>query len=271
METPNFDPGGGETSQGSGEGAETVVANNGGPSVAEGATERSDENMDIPSGSAGTGSSSGEDSGSGGHQAEGDAMIVDDDDTPMVASKARGASARKGPCWPQERRKETSDSDSGITGVCSGSADSERQPGKLVNPEDSRVADPSDPEQVVDSTLTRLSKLSIPSLTARDVSSGRAPTAPVTRRVANPSAPAHPETTQITPRSGPFSTPAKGEDVNVASLPPKPKMGQVYQAIRSCRGLAPIVVPGASELWKLVELAEAWANEACKILQLKVV
>lgn len=45
---------------------------------------------------------------------------------------------------------------------------------------------------------------------------------------------------------------------------------QVYQAIRSCRGLAPVFIPGASELEKLVASAEAWASKACEILKIKV-
>lgn len=44
----------------------------------------------------------------------------------------------------------------------------------------------------------------------------------------------------------------------------------MYQAIRSCRGVAPIFIPGASELFKLVEPAEAWAVEACKTLKIQV-
>ena len=42
------------------------------------------------------------------------------------------------------------------------------------------------------------------------------------------------------------------------------------QAIRSCRGLGSIFIPGASELEKLVAPAEAWATEACDILKIKV-
>lgn len=45
---------------------------------------------------------------------------------------------------------------------------------------------------------------------------------------------------------------------------------QVYQAIRSCRGLAPMFIPGASELEKLVASAEAWASKACEVLKIKV-
>lgn len=45
---------------------------------------------------------------------------------------------------------------------------------------------------------------------------------------------------------------------------------QVFQAIRSCRGLAPVFIPGASELEKLVAPAEAWATEACNMLKIKV-
>ncbi|CAN0228914.1 unnamed protein product, partial [Ectocarpus sp. 12 AP-2014] len=54
------------------------------------------------------------------------------------------------------------------------------------------------------------------------------------------------------------------------ALPPKPKMSQVCQAIRSCRGLAHVFIPGASELEKLVAPAEAWAKEACDMLKIKV-
>ncbi|CAM9637695.1 unnamed protein product, partial [Ectocarpus sp. 13 AM-2016] len=54
------------------------------------------------------------------------------------------------------------------------------------------------------------------------------------------------------------------------ALPPKPKMSQVCQAIRSCRGLAHVFIPGASELEKLVAPAEAWAKEACDVLKIKV-
>ncbi|CAM9246781.1 unnamed protein product [Ectocarpus sp. 6 AP-2014] len=53
------------------------------------------------------------------------------------------------------------------------------------------------------------------------------------------------------------------------ALPPKPKMSQVCQAIRSCRGLAHVFIPGASELEKLVAPAEAWAKEACDMLKIK--
>ena len=45
---------------------------------------------------------------------------------------------------------------------------------------------------------------------------------------------------------------------------------KVYQAVRSCRGLAPVFIPGASELEKLVAPAEAWAAEACNMLKIKV-
>lgn len=45
---------------------------------------------------------------------------------------------------------------------------------------------------------------------------------------------------------------------------------QVYQAMRSCRGIAPVCIPGASELEDLVASAEAWAAEACRILKIKV-
>lgn len=45
---------------------------------------------------------------------------------------------------------------------------------------------------------------------------------------------------------------------------------KVCQAIRSCRGLGSIFIPGASELEKLVAPAEAWATEACDILKIKV-
>lgn len=45
---------------------------------------------------------------------------------------------------------------------------------------------------------------------------------------------------------------------------------QVYQAIRSCRGVAPVLILGASELPKLVAPAEAWAVEACRTLKIKV-
>ncbi|CAB1102142.1 unnamed protein product [Ectocarpus sp. CCAP 1310/34] len=53
------------------------------------------------------------------------------------------------------------------------------------------------------------------------------------------------------------------------ALPPKPKMSQVCQAIRSCRGLANVFIPGAPELEKLVAPAEAWAKEACDMLKIK--
>ncbi|CAM9103685.1 unnamed protein product [Laminaria digitata] len=65
-------------------------------------------------------------------------------------------------------------------------------------------------------------------------------------------------------------TPVVGESGESSALPPKPKMSQVYQAIRSCRGLAPVLIPGASELLKLVASAEAWASKACEILKIKI-
>eukprot|EP00904_Undaria_pinnatifida_P009167 jgi/Undpi1/5380/HiC_scaffold_2.g00661.m1 len=61
-----------------------------------------------------------------------------------------------------------------------------------------------------------------------------------------------------------------GEGGESPALPPKPKMSQVYQAIRSCRGLAPVSIPGSSELEKLVASAEAWASKACEILKIKI-
>lgn len=45
---------------------------------------------------------------------------------------------------------------------------------------------------------------------------------------------------------------------------------KVCQAIRSCRGLAPVFIPGGSELEKLVPPAEAWAREACRVLNINV-
>ena len=44
----------------------------------------------------------------------------------------------------------------------------------------------------------------------------------------------------------------------------------MYQTIRACRAIAPVFIPGASELEKLVASAEAWAREACGVLRIKV-
>ncbi|CAM9170262.1 unnamed protein product, partial [Ectocarpus sp. 12 AP-2014] len=78
------------------------------------------------------------------------------------------------------------------------------------------------------------------------------------------------EKRRLVPPAATATTSSLADGCGRPELPPKPKMSKVCQAIRSCRGLAHVFIPGASELEKLVAPAEAWAKEACDMLKIKV-
>ncbi|CAM9313150.1 unnamed protein product [Scytosiphon promiscuus] len=92
----------------------------------------------------------------------------------------------------------------------------------------------------------------------------------VTRRSSSASSPVLSEDKKTAPSQPSLPPQRPKEEEGSHALPVKPKMTQVYQAIRSCKGLDPVFIPGASELEKLVIPAEAWAREACSVLKIKV-
>ncbi|CAM9108891.1 unnamed protein product, partial [Discosporangium mesarthrocarpum] len=86
----------------------------------------------------------------------------------------------------------------------------------------------------------------------------------------DPQHPVDPQGCQAqTPRSAGPRTPHSTVPVP-APLPPKPMVWQVHQAIRMCRAVSPVVVPGWEQLEAIVVPAEAWAQRACRVLRLKV-